>query len=240
MTSPRMAKLGWAEEVFYRRILSVVDDFGRYYADPGMLRAACYPRQLSKVTDPDIGKWLQVIAAAGLVRVYPALDGESYLEVLNFGQQMRAKHSKYPDPVSTCVADAQQPLANAHLDVSVSVSVEKTSSPAATDCFEEFWQAYPRKVGKLAAIKAFSKHNPPIAQVLRAIETQAKSEAWRKDGGQFIPHPSTWLNEGRWQDEGVVLLAAPTPKPSGWLEQQAEHARLVEADRIARKQREAA
>src|SRR5690606_33624040 len=51
LTSPRIAKLGWPEEVFYRRLMSVVDDFGRYYADPGLLRAACYPRQLNKVSD---------------------------------------------------------------------------------------------------------------------------------------------------------------------------------------------
>lgn len=131
LTSPRMAKLGWAEEVFYRRLHSVVDDFGRYYADPGMLRAACYPRQLGKVTDPDIGKWLQVIAAAGLVRVYPALDGERYLEVLDFCQQVRAKKSKFPEMQSECAADAKQPLANEHLDVFVSgdVSVGEGSAP---------------------------------------------------------------------------------------------------------------
>jgi len=120
LTSPRMAKLGWAEEVFYRRLHSVVDDFGRYYADLGLLRAGCYPRQLTKVSDSDIGKWLRACVDAALVRVYPAKDGESYLEVLDFGQQVRAKKSKFPDPLSTCVASAAQVPADAHLGVSVS------------------------------------------------------------------------------------------------------------------------
>jgi hypothetical protein len=106
--SPRMAQLGWPEEVFYRRLHSIVDDYGRYYADHGLLRAACYPRQLNKVSDPDIGKWLRSCADAGLVRVYPAEDGESYLEVLDFGQQVRAKKSKFPDPLRECAADAKQ------------------------------------------------------------------------------------------------------------------------------------
>lgn len=113
LTSPRIAKLGWPEEVFYRRLMSVVDDFGRYYADPGLLRAACYPRQLNKVSDSDIGKWLACVQKAALVRVYPAQDGERYLELLDFGQQVRAKKSKFPDPRSTCVADATHPLADA-------------------------------------------------------------------------------------------------------------------------------
>lgn len=120
LTSARIAKLGWPEEVFYRRLHSVVDDFGRYYADHGLLRAACYPRQLTKVSDSDIGKWLTVCVNAALVRVYPAKDGESYLEVFDFGQQVRAKKSKFPDPLITCAADAKQVQSDAHLDVSVS------------------------------------------------------------------------------------------------------------------------
>ena len=118
LTSSAVARLGWAEEVFYRRLHSVVDDFGRYYADEGMLRAACYPRQLNKVSDSDIGKWLRACADAALVRVYPAEDGERYLEVVKFGQQVRAKKSKFPDMRSTCVADAKHVPGNARLDVS--------------------------------------------------------------------------------------------------------------------------
>lgn len=121
LTSPKLAKLGWAEEVFYRRLLSVVDDYGRYYADAGMLRAACYPRQLNKVSDSDAEKWLRTCVDAALVRVYPAADGERYLEVVKFDQQVRAKKSKFPDMRSNCEADATQPPADAHLDVDVSV-----------------------------------------------------------------------------------------------------------------------
>lgn len=70
--------------------------------------------------------------------------------------------------------------------------------------FDEFWAAYPRKVGKDAAAKAFAKRRVGVgllAQMLAAISTQKTGEQWQRDGGQFIPHPATWLNEGRWQDE---------------------------------------
>lgn len=144
LTSPKLARLGWAEEVFYRRLMSVVDDFGRYYADAGMLRAACYPRQLSKVSDSDLEKWLTVCVEAALVRVYPAEDGERYLELTNFGQQVRAKKSKFPDPPPYCVASATHlhskrtagadpPLSNEHLDVSVSVSVSEGGNARARE-----------------------------------------------------------------------------------------------------------
>lgn len=96
LSSERIAVLGWPEEVFYRRLMSVVDDFGRYYAHPSLLHAALYPLQLNKVSDSDIGKWLTSCVNAALVRVYPASDGKRYLEVLDFRQQVRAKESKFP------------------------------------------------------------------------------------------------------------------------------------------------
>ena len=129
MTSPRIARLGWAEEVFYRRMHSVVDDFGRYFADPGLLRAACYPRQLNKVSDSDVGKWLRACVDAALVRVYQ-VDGEDYLLLLDFNQQVRAKKSKFPPVPSACAADAKHVPADAHLDVSVSVSEDVSGASA--------------------------------------------------------------------------------------------------------------
>lgn len=74
----------------------------------------------------------------------------------------------------------------------------------APDRFDRFWSAYPRKVGKVKARKIFERQNPDdalLAVMLSAIVLQAKSAQWQRDGGQYIPHPTTWLNEGRWQDE---------------------------------------
>ena len=122
LTSEAVNALNWAEEVFYRRLHSVVDDFGRYYASPKLLRAACYPLHIDKVSDSDIGKWLTACVTAALVRVYPASDGKRYLEVMNFKQQVRAKDSKFPQmpvtatqTISECVADAQHMKSFAHL-----------------------------------------------------------------------------------------------------------------------------
>jgi hypothetical protein len=129
VTSARIASLTWPAEVFYRRLMSVVDDFGRYHAHPMLLRAACYPMQLDKVSDSDVGKWLGETRKAALVRVYES-SGAAYLEMLDFRQQVRAKASKFPDPpadaeqtLCECIADAKQVQANAHLDVDVSEGV---------------------------------------------------------------------------------------------------------------------
>ena len=70
--------------------------------------------------------------------------------------------------------------------------------------FDEFWKAYPRKVGKGTAKKAWERLKPTAglrSTMLAAIETQKQSTQWRRDNGQFIPNPSTWLNQSRWEDE---------------------------------------
>ena len=38
-------------------------------------------------------------------------------------------------------------------------------------------------------------------QMGKALEVQKQSQQWRKDGGQYIPMPATWLNGRRWEDE---------------------------------------
>lgn len=70
--------------------------------------------------------------------------------------------------------------------------------------FDTFWASYPRKVGKDAARKAWQKRRPSeelLQAMLAAVDWQKRTDAWLKSGGQYVPHPSTWLNEGRWQDE---------------------------------------
>lgn len=75
--------------------------------------------------------------------------------------------------------------------------------------FETFWKSYPRKVGKDAALKAWNKKKPNLDEVLKALEWQTQSAQWLKDGGQFIPHPATYLNQGRWKDEPCVIESKP-------------------------------
>lgn len=70
--------------------------------------------------------------------------------------------------------------------------------------FAEFWSAYPLKKAKATAEKAWAKLKPGAeltATILSAIATQRASADWQRDGGQYIPHPTTWLNQRRWEDE---------------------------------------
>ena len=70
--------------------------------------------------------------------------------------------------------------------------------------FDEFWAIYPRKVGKRDAGKVWSrlKVTPELFEKMKAtLAWQIEQPQWKTEGGQFIPHPATWLRQGRWDDE---------------------------------------
>ena len=74
------------------------------------------------------------------------------------------------------------------------------------DRFDEFWELYPRKVAKDYTRKCFKRLNPDadmFHSMLKWIEAARGSEQWSDP--RWIPHPSTWLNQRRW--EGDVPLA---------------------------------
>jgi len=78
--------------------------------------------------------------------------------------------------------------------------------------FDRFWSAYPKKQAKPAAVKAFARLKPDdslMASLMAALEVQVASKDWQKDGGQFIPLASTWLNNRRWEDEMPAQKADP-------------------------------
>lgn len=114
LTSESVCSLGWAEEVFYRRLASIVDDYGRHDANPKLLRSRCYPLQTDDVQVTDIDRWMRTCQKAGLIRIYHA-DGKCYLEVCKFGQQQRSTSKCPPPPASD--NKCYQPIANEHLDV---------------------------------------------------------------------------------------------------------------------------
>lgn len=73
-----------------------------------------------------------------------------------------------------------------------------------SESFETFWRAYPRKVSKQEASRAWFKLAPDAAlcsRIMAALERHRQSRQWIEDGGRFIPHASTWLNQRRWEDE---------------------------------------
>ena len=289
----------------YKRLITYADDYGRFNADPQIMVARLYPRELSVVSLDDLTDALIELVGVGKIAFYTSTARkEVYGAFPNWNEHQRIRDSKKrnPDPSDTTVNDwyyrrfiplelkAQiierdnfkckicgkqiaegvdakrlvkmaygtfhidhivpcqqggratlenlrltcakcnlsrkksftydeilqfaenggEPLQNAatcELLRPESNPIQSESESNPNDCaaaFERFWAAYPRHTNKRQAVKAFEKLKPDEAMLgvmLAAIEKQKNSQQWTKDGGQFIPHPATWLNGCRWEDE---------------------------------------
>jgi hypothetical protein len=109
--------LGWQAEVFWRRLINRVDDFGRFTGNHSLLRALIFPLQLSRVRESDMKRLLAECERAGLLFTY-SIAGKQFL-VLNKWEKGRAKTSDYPPPpadicerMQTFVYGCKQTFAN--------------------------------------------------------------------------------------------------------------------------------
>lgn len=94
----------------------------------------------------------------------------------------------------------ERPDTDTEIDISPNGDIPPTPQGSEPDGFADFWQAYPRKVGKPRAIKAYrsalARASPGklIAGARRlAAERQGEDE-------KFTPHPTTWINRDGWDD----------------------------------------
>src|SRR3972149_4075195 len=97
--------------------------------------------------------------------------------------------------------------------------------------FDLFWSSYPsrKKVGKGLARKAWEKTKtirPPISVIVAKLREARRSVDWTKDDGQYIPLPTTWLNQERWDDE----FGEGDPVVDPWLTKKREAQAAYEAD----------
>lgn len=94
ITSEKVNKLSEKAENFYRRLMSVADDYGRFYANTTLLRSACYPLRVDSLTDIDVKHMLNECLANDLLLLYGL---EKFLLIKEFRQQTRSP-SKFPEP----------------------------------------------------------------------------------------------------------------------------------------------
>lgn len=157
---------------------------------------------------------------------FPWSDGSFKIEWVQRETRDGAKEfasTSLSDPIATPSAPHQDPIegdlvyfsgdgdGDVHEDGSARNGQPPRSS-AETE-FEIFYKAYPKKIAKLKAWKSWKAQKPDLERCLAAIEQAKQSEQWRKDGGQFIPHPATWLNQGRWDDATKVELGRRQRRP---------------------------
>lgn len=96
LDSSAVNELTFPAEVFYRRLMSVVDDFGRFDGRPAVLRGRLYSLKLDTVREADISRWIAECEKVGLLVLY-TVDAKPYILFTKLGPA-RAKESKFPAP----------------------------------------------------------------------------------------------------------------------------------------------
>lgn len=176
-----------------------------------------YLNKTSKLTDEEVGRLFRACMVFHATGVITELDGRESIAFDFIREDIEKAEKAYQEKCetnrrnrltkatvdnerqhpSTTVNDRQQPSAIKEKD-------NKENKKKENEQFARFWAAYPRHEAKAVALKAFEKVKPSeelLQKMLNAIEMQKKTAQWAENGGQFVPHPATWLNQHRWEDE---------------------------------------
>lgn len=97
-TSEAMNKLSSGAENFFTRLIMKADDFGSFFANPKLLRAALFP--LKDISDSTIQQMVNECQISGLMIKY-TVDGKEYIRIKNFGQRLRNMRNAFPHPVDS-------------------------------------------------------------------------------------------------------------------------------------------
>lgn len=211
--SKQVASLSRDARLLYIGLITLGDDDGRLKGDAVLLRSQVFPRD-PDITVAEVEAWLKEIVDSGLVTIY-LVDDEYYLAHPNWTkyQTLRAdrkRDSKVPPPPDSILTTNAQPDVR-QTSAQDKVSKDKKRKEKVDSLFEDFWKEYPNKTAKKKAKESWEKAFRDVAfvdahflVVMNGLKKAKASKKWVKNGGEFIEHPTTWLNQERWNDEGVA------------------------------------
>lgn len=133
---------------------------------------------------------------------------ESISKRRNYSESRRKNRSgKNKKHMLTYVKHMENENENINIVKNISKNIDKNNLEK---MFIEFYKFYPKKISVKKAREKFFKIKPDHAlfeKMMAALARQKASVQWQKDNGQFIPHPATWLNQERWNDEDEAMVA---------------------------------
>lgn len=187
--------------LLYTWILSHLDINGNFYADPIMVNNLVFTRLGHSVKT--VAAALDELVATGLIVRYK-MDGEMYLNYPDFFEkQPKLNPDREGTPEVPNITPESLLINSGVTPTQIKIREDKISKDkCSNEGFEEFWKTYPRKVNKKEATTSWNKAKlPSLETIIKSIEKQKTSDQWLGDNGKYIPYPSTWLNQERWNDE---------------------------------------
>jgi len=215
-----VAALGFGDRLLFIGLWTQADRAGRLEDRPLRLKAQLFPYD-----DLDLDHALGRLVNANLITRYEG-NGVKLIQINTFTkhQQPHQKEplSEYPglEPDQSGAGPVPASLIYGEQEGNgVRTPLTPQPSTALKERFSRFWSAYPRRVAKEAAWHVWQRLKPSeelTVAMIAAVRSQILSPQWQKDGGEYIPHPRTWLNQGRWEDQPINRGSiSQGPRPSG-------------------------
>jgi len=239
----KVASLTLRSRLVFIGLWNFADDEGRGRCIAKELNGFLFP--LDDVPDADIEQCLLELASTGMICIYTVTGRRLFqithwLKHQAVNRPTPSRHPAPDAPEASVIPQGQLPEASViphgqRSDISpvgsrkeevgsrkVEVGSRKATSSSRSRArraddphFERFWSAYPRRLAKADARRAWEKLAPDeitIEAILEGVRRHALSEQWRRDSGQFIPYPATFINKRRWEDDvdQVTLADLPT------------------------------
>jgi hypothetical protein len=194
-------------------LLNYSDDEGYFNANLSLVRASCFPlRKLRKPLETLMDQLLKI----GYIDLGLGSNGRRYGRVIKF-----TEHQNVNRPYSSKIKALWKHSLNDHGTLSErSVSAHppliagtgnreqgtgnREQGAVPRDFFEGWWKEYPRKIKKEKAWEAWQRlgiGSQMLPKMIETLRTQKASKEWTEEGGKFVPHPTTYLNQQRWTDE---------------------------------------
>jgi hypothetical protein len=201
LDSDAVNSLDAPSELFYRRLMSVVDDFGRFDGRPAILRSRLYPLKISDVREADISRWIAACVKAGLIALYDH-NSKPYILFGKFGTP-RAKESKYPQPP----AELERRMAmHADENICAQTNASVPYSYSSSDTYSDTIKPPNPPLGgdsQKPSNPATSKKpfDPTVVPIPKELDTPAFAEVWR-----------TWIADRKRFHDGLTAGIPPEEK----------------------------
>jgi translation initiation factor IF-1 len=219
---PSIAELTPLARLFFIGLWTQADREGRLVDDMRRLKVRIFPYD-----NVDVEALAVELHGKDMIRRYACEDGHRYIWIRSFIKHQRPHPKEPASVIPPCIdravkghgepcKETANPSESGFLSLDSGVliphaqPVHAAASPL--NGFDAFWEVYPKKRAKGQAVKAWKALKPAAelqARILEAVQVQARFPEWRKEGGQFVPYPASWLRARRWEDEDGPQGNAP-------------------------------
>lgn len=170
-----------------------------------------YERKTKNLSDKELGQVVRALTNFNITGEMEELEGRAGLAFDFIVEDIKTAQEKYAEKcdkakraIKNRYSESGDSSTNVYERIRTNTKQKTKNKNIYTPSFATFWEAYPKKVGKGAAAQAFASVDVPVEILLEAIDRQKTQESWKQDDGRYIPNPSTWLNQRRWEDEPMV------------------------------------